>query len=63
MLQKELAHWSLTTSWEKLFKIGANVVRHGCYVNFQLAGVAVPSNLFRKILRRIDGLRPDPLPP
>lgn len=41
VLQKELAYWSLTTSWEKLFKIGANVVRHGCYVNFQLAGLFI----------------------
>ncbi len=39
---------------EKLVKIGAKVVRHGRYVTFQLAEVAVPRNLFREILRRID---------
>ncbi len=55
--------WSLTTLREKLVKIGAKVVRHGGYVTFQLAEVAVPRKLFRKILRLIDGLPPAPLPP
>ena len=32
------------------------VVRHGRYVTFQLAEVAVPKDLFRKILRLIDVL-------
>jgi hypothetical protein len=50
--------WSLTSLREKLVKIGAKVVRHGRYVIFQMAGVAVPKELFQKILRRIDGLRP-----
>ena len=54
---------SLTTLREKLIKIGAKVVRHGRYVTFQLAEVAVPRALFRKILRLIVGLRPTPLPP
>ena len=58
-LPKEVEHWSLTTLREKLVKIGAKVVRHGRYITFQLAEVAV----FRKILRLIDGLRPAPLPP
>ena len=62
-LPKEVAHWSLTTLREKLIKIGAKVVRHGRYVTFQLAEVAVPRELFRKILSLIDGLRPTPLPP
>ena len=44
-------------------KIGAKVVRHGRYVTFQLAEVAVPRHLFSNILRLIDGLRPAPLPP
>jgi hypothetical protein len=35
-------------------------VRHGRYVVFQLAEVAVPRALFVEILRRIDGLRPKP---
>ena len=40
-LPKEVEHWSLTTLREKLVKIGAEVVRHGRYVAFQLAEVAV----------------------
>ncbi len=35
-------------------KIGAKVVSHGRYVTFQLADVAVPTNLFREILHLID---------
>ncbi len=62
-LPKEVEHWSLTTLREKLVKIGAKVVSHGRYVTFQLAEVAVPRELFRKILRLIAGLRPAPLPP
>ncbi len=62
-LPKEVEHWSLTTLRKKLVKIGAKVVRHGRYVTFQLAEVAVARDLFRRILRLINGLRPDPLPP
>ena len=61
-LPKEVEHWSLTTLREKLVKIGAKVVRHGRYVTFQLAGVAVPRNLFEKILTLIDDLRRRPVP-
>jgi hypothetical protein len=45
-------------------KIGARIVRHGRYVVFQLAEVAVPRALLAEILRRIDELRPrrPPLP-
>ena len=62
-LPKEVKHWSLTTLREKLVKIGAKFVRHGRYVTFQLAEVVVARDLFRRILRLIDGLRPAPLPP
>ena len=62
-LPEAVEHWSLTTLREKLIKIEAKVVRHGRYITFQLAEVAVPRNLFREILRLIDGLRPAPLPP
>ena len=48
---------------EKLIKIGAKVVRHGRYVTFQLAEVAVPKALLAGILRRIGELRPAPLRP
>ncbi len=61
-LPKEVERWSLTTLREKLVKIGAKVVRHGRYVTFQLAEVAVSRELFRKILSLIDDLRPRPAP-
>ena len=41
-LPQEVEHWSLTNLREKLIKIGARIVRHGRYVVFQLAEVAVP---------------------
>ena len=58
----EVEQWSLTTLREKLVKIGARIVRHGRYVVFQLAEVAVPRALFAAILRRIDRLRGPPVP-
>ncbi len=61
-LRKEVEHWSLATLREKLVKIGAKVVRHGRYVTFQLAEVAVSRELFRKILSLIDDLRRRPAP-
>ncbi len=61
-LGKQDGFWSLTTLREKLVKIGAKVVRHGRYVTFQLAEVAVPRSLFRKILSLIDDLRRRPVP-
>ncbi len=59
----EVKHLSLTTLREKLIKIGAKVVRHGRYVTFQLAEVAIPKSLFAEILRLIERLRSAPLPP
>jgi Transposase DDE domain group 1 len=61
-LPQEIEHWSLTTLREKLVKIGARIVRHGRYVVFQLAEVAVPRALFAEVMRRIDRLRPRPAP-
>jgi hypothetical protein len=52
--------WSLTSLREKLIKIGAKIVRHGRYVTFQMAEVAVPWDLFRDILRLIAEVRPPP---
>jgi hypothetical protein len=49
-------------AWIALIKIGARIVRHGRYVVFQLAEVAVPRALFAEILRRIERLRPRPPP-
>ena len=60
-LPDQVAQWSLTTLREKLVKIGARVVRHGRYLVFQLAEVAVPRALFAAILRRIDRLRGPPV--
>ena len=56
--------WSLTSLKEKLIKIGAKVVRHGRYVAFQMAEVAITRNLFADILRFIAELRqpPDAVP-
>ena len=51
---------SLTMLDSKPVKIGAKVVRHGRYITFQIAEVAVPRNLLAEILRRIDQLRPTP---
>jgi hypothetical protein len=62
-LPKSADLWALTTLCEKLMKIGAKVVRHGRYITFQLAEVAVSMLLFADILGQIDRLRPIPLPP
>ncbi|MDB4680246.1 transposase, partial [Planctomycetaceae bacterium] len=57
VLPKRVRHWSLTTLREKLVKIGAKVVRHSRYVTFQMAEVAIPRQLFREILLRIERLK------
>ncbi len=46
-------HGSLTSHREELIKIGARVIRHAKYGNFQMAEVAVPRELFAAILERI----------
>jgi hypothetical protein len=61
VLPNEVAQWTLTTLREKLVKIGARIVRHGRYVIFQLAEVAVPRALVDAILRRINRLRGPPV--
>ena len=60
-MPNEAAQWLLTTLREKLVKIGARIVRHGRYLVFQLAEVAVSRALFAAILYRIDRLRGPPL--
>jgi hypothetical protein len=47
---------------EKLVTVGARIVRHGRYVVFQLAEVAVPQVRFAQMLGRIAHLRPNPPP-
>jgi Transposase DDE domain group 1 len=61
VLPDQVAQWTLTTLRERLVKIGARIVRHGRYMVFQLAEVAVPRALFAAILRRIDRLRGPPV--
>ena len=56
-MPKTAEPWSLTSLREKLIKIGAKIVRHGCYVTFQLAEVAVPRQMFADILSLIARLR------
>ena len=51
-LPKAVEQWSLTTLREKLVKIGVNVVRHGSYITFQLAEVAISRDVFADILSR-----------
>ncbi len=54
---------TLLTLPEKLIKIGAKVVRHGRYVTFQLAEVAVSRALRTQILGLIADLRAPPPKP
>ena len=53
-----MASWSMTTIRDKVVKIGAKVIAHARYSIFQMAEVAVPRDLFRRILEMIDDLRP-----
>ena len=50
-LQTEVEHWPLIMLREKLITIEAKLVRHGRYVTFQLAEVAISGTLFAEILR------------
>jgi len=62
-LPEEIESWSLSTICEKVVKIGAKVIAHARYAVFQMAEVAVPRDLFRRILDMIDDLRPrEPTP-
>ncbi len=54
-LPDAVEQWSPTSLREK-------IVRHGRYVTFQMAEVAIPRGLFADILRRIDRLRPNMAP-
>jgi hypothetical protein len=48
---------TLATLREELIKIGAKVVSHPQYMTFQMAEVAVPLEVFKAILERIERLR------
>jgi len=54
---REVKHLSPITLPGKLVKIGVKVASHGQYVTFQLAEVAVPRELLRKLPNPIDNLR------
>ncbi len=61
-VSEEAEHWSLTTLREKLIRIGARMVRHGSYVTFQMAEVAVSGRMFKQILAQVARLRAPPVP-
>src|ERR671939_996961 len=61
VLPDEVERWSLTTLRETMVKIGAKVIAHARYTVFQMAEVAVPRHLFRRILEMIGDLRPRPV--
>ena len=48
--------------WHERYDKAGWIVRHGRYLVFQLAEVAVPRMLFAEILRRIGRLRESPVP-
>ena len=59
----EAESWSLTTIREKLMKIDARVATHARYAVFQMAEVAVPRELYGRVLALIESLRPrEPAP-
>jgi hypothetical protein len=58
VLPNEVERWSLTSLREKVVKIGAKIIAHARYTTFQMAEVALPRNLFRRILEMIEDLRP-----
>ena len=57
-LPSEMERWSLTSLREKVVKIGAKVIAHARSTVFQMDEVAVPRDLFRRVLQMIDSLRP-----
>jgi DDE family transposase len=59
-MPKAAEPWSLSSLREKLIKIGAKVTKHGRYVTFQMAEVAVSRRMFADILSLIARLRAPP---
>jgi hypothetical protein len=57
VLPKPIQGRTLTTLRQEPIEIGAKVVAHARYATFPLAGVAVPRQLFVRILGRISRLR------
>jgi Transposase DDE domain group 1 len=61
VLPDEIERWSLTTLREKVVKIGAKVITPARSTVFQMAEVAVPRDLFRRMLELIDDIRSRPV--
>ncbi len=57
---EETGRWSLTSLSKRLIKTGSRLVRHGRYVIFQMAEVAIPRRVFAAILTLINALRGQP---
>jgi Transposase DDE domain group 1 len=62
-LPQEVQHWSLASIRDRLLKTGAKLVRHARYDVFQMAEIAVPRDLFRRIRTNIADLRCRPPTP
>ncbi len=57
ILPPKVKHWMLSSLREILIKIGAKVVHHAKYITFQMAEVAIPREMFRTMLKRVERLR------
>jgi len=57
VLPTTIADWSLTSLRDRLIKIGTKAIRHARSIVLQLAEVAVPRELWAKMLATITGLR------
>ena len=57
ILPPKVKHWMLSSLREKLIKIGAKVIHHAKYITFQMAEVAIPREMFRTMLKRVERLR------
>ena len=55
-LPGKVSHWSLRSIQLKLIKIWAKVISHSRRTIFQMAEVAVPGELFERLLDRIRSL-------
>ena len=56
-LPTEVERWSLKSGRARRVKTGAKVVSHGHHAIFQMAAVAVPSEMFGRFPARIAKLR------
>jgi hypothetical protein len=61
-MPKTAEPWSLTSLRKKLIQIGAKIIRHGRYVTFKMAEIAVSRQMFQEILSLVATLRAPPAP-